>query len=216
MRSLLTRIGCTIEELELSGSLAECCGFGGLQSTANPELSDDIVAKRQSRLNLPAVAYCAMCRDRLGNETTHVTHLLDFFLPLNTPDNLYRGTGPNLSERRENRARLKKELEEEIWHTAPAPGEPYESIHLVMDEEVRSLLEQRRILDIDLQRVIYHAETYKRAFINQDNGHILAGLRPVRVTYWVEYSKENDGFRVHSAYTHRMLVTGTDSLGDPA
>ena len=216
VRSLLNRIGCTIEELELSGSLAECCGFGGLQSTANPDLAGEIVAKRQSRLDLPAVAYCAMCRDRLGNETTHVTHLLDFFLPLSTPDNLYRGTGPSLSERRENRARLKKELEKEIWHTDPAPREPYESIHLVMDREVRSLLEQRRILDTDLQQVIHHAETTKRAFINQDNGHILAGLRPVRVTYWVEYTREDNAFRIHSAYTHRMRVTGTDSLGDHA
>lgn len=216
VRSLLTRIGCSIEELKLSGSLAECCGFGGLQSTANPELSDDIVAKRQSCLDLPAVAYCAMCRDRLGNETTHVTHLLDFFLPLSPPDTLYRGTGPTLSERRENRARLKKEMEKELWKIDPAPLEPYESIHLIMDEEVRSLLEQRRILDTDLQRVIYHAETSKRGFINQDNGHILAGLRPIRVTYWVEYTREDNVFRVHSAYTHRMLVTGTDSLGDPA
>ena len=216
VRSLLTRIGCRIEELELSGSLAECCGFGGLQSTANPELADDIVARRQSRLDLPSVAYCAMCRDRLGNETTHVTHLLDFFLPLDAPDNLYRGTGPTLSERRENRARLKKEMEKELWHIDPAPLETYESISLLMDDKVRSLLEQRRILDSDLRRVIHHAETSKRAFVNKDNGHILAALRPVRVTYWVEYTREDNAFRIHSAYTHRMLVTGTDSLGDPA
>jgi Fe-S oxidoreductase len=216
VRTLLTRIGCSIQELELSGSLAECCGFGGLQSTANPDLADELVAIRQSRLELPAVAYCAMCRDRLGNDEVRVAHLLDFFLPLRAPDMLYRGKGPNLSERRDNRARLKQELERDLWHVSPPAEEAHESITLLMDEEVRALLDKRRVLDSDLRRVIHHAETTGRGFVNRDNGHILAGLRPVRVTYWVEYSREGDAYRVHGGYSHRMLVTGTDTLGDKA
>ena len=213
VRNLLTRIGCTIEELQLSGSLAECCGFGGLQSTANPDLADEIVTKRQSRLIRPAVAYCAMCRDRLGNNEVQVAHILDFFLPLHGPDKLYSGQGPTLSERRENRARLKRELEQDLWDIAPAAEEAYEAVTLVMTDEVRALLDKRRVLDSDIRRVIHHAETTGRAFLNKDNDHLLASLRPVRVTYWVEYSKEGDAYRVHTGYSHRMRVTGTDTLG---
>ena len=213
VRNLLTSIGCTIEELKLSGSLAECCGFGGLQSTANPDLADEIVATRQRTLTLPAVAYCAMCRDRLGNDEVQVTHLLDFFLPLRGADTLYQGKGPNLSERRENRARLKRELEQDLWLVEPPAEEAYRSVALIIDDEVRAVLDKRRVLDSDIQRVIHHAETTGRAFKNTDNGHLLASLRPVRVTYWVEYSREGDAFRVHTGYSHRMLVTGTDTLG---
>ena len=82
-----------------------------------------------------------------------------------------------------------------------------------MTDEVRALLDKRRVLDSDIQRVIHHAETTGRAFLNKDNDHLLASLRPVRVTYWVEYSKEGDAYRVHTGYSHRMRVTGTDTLG---
>ena len=41
-------------------------------------------------------------------------------------------------------------------------------------------------------------------FINPSTGRTLASLRPGRVTFWVEYSRTEEEFQVHTAYSHRM------------
>ena len=60
-------------------------------------------------------------------------------------------------------------------------------------------------------RVVRHAEASGDTFLNRDNGHFLASLRPVRVTFWVEYSVEDGVCVVHDAYCHRMEVPGTST-----
>ena len=84
--------------------------------------------------------------------------------------------------------------------------EPYEKIILHIADEVMDRLEERRILREDLQRVIENAERTGEKFFNPMTERWLASLKPAHVTYWVEYSAEGDGFRVHSAYYHRMEV----------
>ena len=80
----------------------------------------------------------------------------------------------------------------------------YEQIRLHILEEVERLMEDRRILREDVQKVIHHAETTGEKFINPSTDRSLASLRPNRVTYWVEYSLVEEDYRVHSAYSHRM------------
>jgi hypothetical protein len=82
--------------------------------------------------------------------------------------------------------------------------EAYERIRLEISEEVERLMEARQILKEDVQKTIHHAETTGEKFIHPDTGRSLASLRPDRVTYWVEYSQGDEGFRVHTAYFHRM------------
>lgn len=80
----------------------------------------------------------------------------------------------------------------------------HETIRLQIDEEVARLLEYRLIPEENVQKVIHHAEQTGDKFVNPATGRTLACLRPVRVNYWVEYSKEGDHYRVHRAYSHRM------------
>jgi hypothetical protein len=80
----------------------------------------------------------------------------------------------------------------------------YEQIYLHIPKEVEGLLEDRRILREDLQKVIHQAETTGEKFVNLFTGRSLAFLRPDRVTYWVEYRKVNEDYLIHSAYSHRM------------
>jgi hypothetical protein len=80
----------------------------------------------------------------------------------------------------------------------------YEQIRLHIPEEVGRIMEDRRILREDLQKAIHHAETTGEKFINPSTGRSLASMRPDRVTYWVEYSRVGEDYRVHSAYSHRM------------
>jgi hypothetical protein len=82
------------------------------------------------------------------------------------------------------------------------------SIKLVISPEVKAVLEKRRLKEDDLRKTIRHAEQTGQKFEHPHNRHFLAGLRPYFVTVWVEYSPRHDGYEVHSAYQHRVKVTG--------
>lgn len=94
------------------------------------------------------------------------------------------------------------------------PLPEFSNILLIYSEQVQELLEQRLILQEDLQRVIEHAESTGQKMLNKKSGHFLAYYQPQNVTYWVEYSPspeaESDGlaFVIHNAYSHRMVIEG--------
>ena len=80
----------------------------------------------------------------------------------------------------------------------------YEQIRLHIAEEVERLMEDRGILREDVQKAIHHAETTGAKFSNPSTGRFLTSHRPDRVTYWVEYSRVDEDYQVHCAYSHRM------------
>lgn len=80
-----------------------------------------------------------------------------------------------------------------------------------MDDEIRVLLEERLILVEDMQKVIHQAETTGRYLHNPANGRRLASFKPAVVTYWAEYEPADDGFILHSGYSHRMQLPEADS-----
>ena len=67
---------------------------------------------------------------------------------------------------------------------------------------------RRRILEEDLQRVIQHAEACGDKLFHPPSGRYKAAYAPFKVTFWVEYAPEGNGFRVFNAYSHRMNITG--------
>jgi hypothetical protein len=80
----------------------------------------------------------------------------------------------------------------------------HEQIELLISEEVERLIEDRHILSEDLQKTIHHAETTGEKFINPSTCRSLASFRPGRVTFWVEYTKSDEAYQIHTAYSHRM------------
>jgi len=82
--------------------------------------------------------------------------------------------------------------------------EAYEQVSLSISERVERLMEERAILKQDVQKAIHHAETTGAKFNNPSNGHCLTSYRPDRVTYWVEYSRNDKEYQVHTTYSHRM------------
>ena len=65
-------------------------------------------------------------------------------------------------------------------------------------------MEDRRILQEDVQKTIHHAETTGEKFINPYAAGLWHLSRPDRVTYWVEYVKVGENYHIHTAYSHRM------------
>ena len=68
------------------------------------------------------------------------------------------------------------------------------------------LLDMRGIKSEDIRKVVAAAEGVKNIFRNTATGHSLAYHRPSRVTYWVEFGREGDFYRIYRVYSHRMEI----------
>jgi len=211
VRRLLVRLKMPVEELRLSREKTECCGYGGLMQDANPALAREVVAQRAKESALDYVTYCAVCRDNLASAGKRTVHLLDLIFPDPAKKDPASRKRPGWSQRQENRARLKDGLLNELWGEGGEEMEKHRKIVLHVAPEVQNLLEERRILIEDLQKVIRHAETTGGKLVHPKTGHFKASFKPYKVTFWVEYSPSDDGYIVHNAYTHRMEVSGGTS-----
>lgn len=77
---------------------------------------------------------------------------------------------------------------------------------LLIAPTVQGLLDERGIRDESLLQVISHAEKENLYHADAATGHRLA-YRPLgKTTYWVEYLPEGEGFRIVTAYSHRMRI----------
>jgi len=81
-----------------------------------------------------------------------------------------------------------------------------EQTPLQVETPLRSLMEERGIREEDLRQVLAFAENSGQFHHNAATGHRLAYVTPSKVTYWVEYGAEAGGYRVYSAYSHRMRI----------
>lgn len=205
VRNLLRKLGCEVRELTLSRDKTECCSFGGLMYFANRDEAEKVIRRRIEETTDDLLAYCAMCRDRYASEGKPTWHLLDLIFGEDASGDV-SGKGPDYSQRRENRARLKRSLLSELWSEETVKHEDYQDIKLEIDDRVRELMEKRMILVEDLQQVIQWAEKTGRRLVNRETGNFLAQCRPGTVTYWVEYSPGQDGYVIHNAYSHRMEI----------
>ncbi|MCU0493927.1 MAG: (Fe-S)-binding protein, partial [Chloroflexaceae bacterium] len=201
-RALVTALGHTIDELPLSRERTTCCSYGGHQWLANPEVARKVIERRISESEHAYVTYCAMCRDFFAAQGKRTLHLLDLIYGSERDG----GRGPGFSQRHENRARLKRSLLQQMWGEPMADQASYESIQLIISDEVRARMEERHILDDDVRRVLNHAEQTGARFFNQATGRWLASFRPTAVTYWVEYLPQDGGYLIINTYSHRMEV----------
>lgn len=201
-RALLGRLGINVVELNEPG-LTTCCGYGGLTLFVNPALADRAVTRRAKQSDVDYVTYCAMCRDRFAHQGKRAMHILDLVFADGKADPAAR-PDPGFSKRQDNRARLKARLLSEVWGEEGSTVEP--SLKLQISEDTRLLLEKRMILIEDVRRTIEYAERTGDKLENPTTERYLASFRSACVTYWVEYSVQEDEFVVHDAYFHRMEV----------
>ena len=203
VRSLAQKCGVKLEEPRLSGTSTACCGYGGLVWCGQPELAAEMSAHRAAQLDHPGLASCIMCRDRLIASGKECWHLLDLLLP-GGPGGTERG--PGLSARRANRASLRKRLLAQYQGTTEEKPDALARVQI--PDDLLPLLEERRILLDDVRGAVLAAESSGHCFQDQESGHWLGSWRPRKVTFWVEYEKQAEGFVVTDAWCHRMIVPG--------
>jgi Fe-S oxidoreductase len=214
VRRIVDSIGMTVAELPLSGDKPECCGYGGLMYNANPTLARDVITRRLSQVGAPAVrhdhlAYCAMCRDNLAAGGKRVSHLIEHLFPTVAGGDPAARGWISWSQRRTNRARVSQDILRELGEKGAGSMECYENIRLEMTAEVRRRIDERRILENDIRKVIEHAEQSGQCLRNNQNGQYRACYQPENVTFWVDYTPGDDGrYTIHNAYCHRMKIVG--------
>ena len=206
VRNICIRLGLTIVENDFNGELTDCCGYGGLMQFANQPLGEKAAHVKAGRSAYAGLAYCAMCRDNLAAAGAPTAHLLDYIFAGARAEDPLKRSNPGFSGRHENRARLKEQLLGELWGDFPDTVPEHKKIRLLISQEVLDLLNKRHILEDDIQKVILSTKQTGKHMINPDNNHHLASFKPVRVTYWVEYEATNQGYVIHNAYSHRMLL----------
>lgn len=92
--------------------------------------------------------------------------------------------------------------------------EPLQRITLHLGEDVEALLAARLMTRDDLLGVISLAENSGKKLINRVTGRSLAFYRPKAVFYWVEYAPADDGYRVFTVYSHRMVMKSSGSSAE--
>ncbi len=172
VRNILGKLGYEIHELPLSRGLTECCGFGGLMyfAIAKWRIRSWNAEFRRARTITSLLRHVQGSFQLQGKPTWH---LLDLVFGQGELDKASQ-RGPDYSQRRENRARLKQSLLETLWGADVATLRGRERMKLSISEHVRQLMERRMILVDDLKRVIDWAET---------TGNKLVSGRPA--TFWL-------------------------------
>lgn len=77
---------------------------------------------------------------------------------------------------------------------------------LLLEPEVWNLLDKRGVREDDIRQVLNFAKSNRQFLIHEVTGHQLAHFMPAKVTFWVEYLPQDDGYRIYNAYSHRMKI----------
>lgn len=197
IRYLAEDMGYSLKDMDYSLEKAPCCGFGGMLPISNRPLSEKITEDISKISEEVYLTYCVNCRDRLLDKDKDAYHILELLYDI---ENLRRRP-PTWSARQDNRKYLKKELLSKYWG-----DELVEEldINLYISKELEEVLDERLILYSDIQKAVDEAERTKNYFEKMDTGHYITSYSPKNVTFWIEYTKENDGYRIYNAYSHRM------------
>jgi Fe-S oxidoreductase len=205
VRLLARQAGYRLAPLPRNDAHARCCGYGGQPGIANPGYADFVARERIGESDAPYITYCVNCRDifvKAGKEAVHILELL-----------FGRGERaiPRLatvSERRENRIRLKRTLLKRFWKETPDEAENRSEIRLTIPPALSQKLDRERILYADLVEVIAFCERTGRR-IRLPERDVYSGYREVGLmTYWVEYRKrdEEGAYELVNAYAHRIRI----------
>jgi len=206
VRRLVEMAGFERQPLPLEGRLAACCSWGGQVVPTNPRYARQVVSARIAQNDLPYVTYCSNCRDIFAAAQKPAYHLLDILFGLHGPTR----TSPTLTERRNNRLRLKAQLLHEFWEdeTTMETGDPPINLHIA--PELRQKLSADMILETEVAAVIGHCERSGKKLQDPQARHFIGHLQIGNITYWAVYDRLETGsgqeFVLVNAYSHRMSI----------
>lgn len=200
IRALARQAGLVLEPLPLEKRLAACCSWGGQVKIAHPPYARYVTEARIAGSEYPYLAYCANCRDIFAAAGKPCYHILDIIFGLNAAERV----PPTITERRENRARLKKQVLSEFWQSEVEMKQSKIKLHI--SPQLRKMLDSDMILEADIEAVIEQCESSGKKILDPSSGHLIGHLQIGKVTYWAEYLPVDEGFELVKAYSHRMGI----------
>lgn len=203
VRTLAAKSGLAFTELP-KGDMHGCCGYGGQVSVADPNYYAYVKTSRCRLSDNPYLVYCINCRDVFREDGKETQHILDILFPMENPT----GPPPGLTQRRINRTRLKERLLDEIWKESMdmETNTKEQSIQLEIISEAVEKMNRMKVLEEDLLTVIEYAEKSNRRTFNPSRGTYTGYRESGHITYWVEYQKAGNIYRIVNVYTHRMKI----------
>ena len=193
--------GLDLEPLPDDCSLARCCSYGGQVSIAAPGFAEEVARRRISAGDKPYVTYCSNCRDVFAAYGKPVYHILDIVFGLDGDDR----PAPDISERRQNRQRLKRQMLKEFWGETMA--ETHGKPALVITPDLRAKLNAELILETDVQEAIEHCESTGQKVLDPETGFFVGYKKIGNMTYWVVYvPMDGERYELKNAYAHRMSI----------
>ena len=206
VRALAEKAGCRLVPLQENDTYGRCCGYGGQPAIANPDYAAFVAQKRISEGEYPYITYCINCRDIFRNAGKEAVHILE--LMFGDGERFHKL--PTVSERRENRVRLKKKLLKTFWseEMEEVSKSDRSNIQVIIPAEVADKLNRERILTEEVEAVIAFCERTGRKVWLQEKEAFSGYWEAGYMTCWVEYREgaESGSFVLINAYTHRMKI----------
>ncbi len=204
VRILAETAGYRLEPLRSNDAYARCCSFGGQPGVANPEYAEFVVQKRISESGNPYITYCINCRDVFLDAGKEAIHILDILFG----DGIAPRKLATISERRENRMRLKRNMLKEHWNIEMEEENKESDRKVRISEELAVKLSKERILERDVIGVLDFCERAGRRVYHPDLGTYSGYMELGYTTYWVEYKAESEdgSYELINAYAHRMKI----------
>lgn len=202
VRKLSKQAGAILEPLRYEGGRANCCGWGGHVSTANPSYAKMVTEKRIQQSDNPYITYCVNCRDSFSSMGKPSFHILDVLFDLNDENR----TSPNITERRNNRARLKRDVLKEFFHLETEMENKDIGVKLIINDSLEKKLSDELILEEDILIAVEFCEKSGRKVMDPETGNFSGYAEIGHYTYWVEYRPLKDRYELINAYSHRMRI----------
>ena len=213
IRKIADKYSLTFHEPELSKSLTQCCGFGGLLDNVNPNLAKKAAKERIDTLQAvkdttSIVTYCAMCKNMFAKTGVKAVHFLEILFPNATSyhdETMLIG----ISLRRENRLKLKNRLLKNIWkedfELATSP------LNIVYSESSLADMEKYHILKTDIINVFTDFLKHGKSFVDgKDTDAQTINYRSKNVMFWLTFTEEKTAtgsiYTVKELWSHRMEI----------
>ncbi len=104
VRKLIIGLGYTVEEIEHSKNITQCCGRGGMAAVVDDKYSATVAKRTLKEVHQDLIVYCATCRANFSDQGSRVIHLLELLFNENWENELskkplpFEETVQNLSD----------------------------------------------------------------------------------------------------------------------
>lgn len=211
IRKIVSLAGYEGIELSKNKEQAQCCGYGGLVYSTNPQLVENVIAENSQQESCPFVTYCTNCMDSFRLSKKDARFIFDLAFEIQPQQQV-----PDLTGRRQNRMSLKYRLQKKYLHIERMEESmAYETISLRMDEETERSINKQLLLEDDIQQVIGYAEENSLYLYDGDTKEHIAHKQTGFITIWVRYKALGDDvYQISSVYFHRVKLKGEQNDGE--